>query len=728
MNATPTPDVHGALKRHFGFDRFRPGQAEALAHVLAGRDTLVVMPTGSGKSLVYQLAAMLLDGVTLVVSPLVALMKDQADGLARRKLPATYVNSALDAAEQSRRMQAIVDGEHKIVLVSPERLRSRAFRQAMSRVRVGLFAVDEAHCLSQWGHDFRPDYLYLAEARRELNAPVTLALTATATPRVQDDLLRRLHLPDAQRVVMGFNRPNLYFEVVSASTTAARLRYVRDFVRASKRDAGIIYCGTRKEAEEVSAYLANLGEVEVAHYHAGLDAATRAQVQDRFLSGDLPIVTATNAFGMGIDRPDVRWVLHYGMPGTLEAYYQEAGRAGRDELPARAVMLYSARDIGLHEFFIERSALGPDQLREVHAIVAGAGGALSFGDITARTGLELAQARVAVEQLAAGGALQVDVLSTAGQMRATASALDDGRLRAISAEAARRQEHKRALLERMVAYAEADGCRRQAILDYFGDPGDASAERCCDNCDARAAPAPVVISKPIAEMTQAERAALIVLDTVHALAQDRDQALGHDKMVKLLRGSAAADMARYARARNFGKFAALSEADVAGLIDQLTTQGYLKRGGGTRPVLQLTARGRAALSERHAIPVQLQPVGPRAIEQKRMRMAAGSPVALTHQRIRESLTPDEIAAERGLTVGTIYTHLAQLIGDGLVDVERVVPEGERLRIEAAIERAGSIQYLSAIRAHTDPLADYSVIRCVVAAWARRHAQGSTSQQ
>lgn len=235
---------HDALQQYFNFPSFRPGQAEALEHVLAGRNTLVVMPTGAGKSLIYQLAALLLPGTTLVSSPLVALMKDQVDSLTRRQIAATFVNSSLDTAEQARRLRAMAEGQYKIVLVAPERLRSRAFRNALSHLSISLLAIDEAHCLSQWGHDFRPDYLHIAEARKAFKAPMTLALTATATPRVQDDITRLLGIADAQRLVAGFNRPNLTFEVFNAPDEADKLAIVRDFLK-DVEGAGIIYTGTR---------------------------------------------------------------------------------------------------------------------------------------------------------------------------------------------------------------------------------------------------------------------------------------------------------------------------------------------------------------------------------------------------------------------------------------------------------------------------------------------------
>src|SRR5438105_775862 len=319
-------DAHELLQASFGFPAFRPGQAEALAHVLAGRDTLVVMPTGSGKSLIYQLAALLLPGTTLVISPLVALMKDQVDSLTRRSIAATFINSTLAPSEQAARLRNLSAGQYKLVLIAPERLRNRAFQEALAPVQIGLLVVDEAHCLSQWGHDFRPDYLHIARARQAFGAPHTLALTATATPRVQADIVRLLEIPSAELLVTGFNRPNLCFEVVAAPDARAKARLVLDFL-AQSDGAGIIYTGTRRDAEEVAAFVRQNAGVEAQHYHGSLDPATRAQVQDAFMSGDLPVVVATNAFGMGIDRPDVRFVLHYTMPATLEAYYQVAGRA-----------------------------------------------------------------------------------------------------------------------------------------------------------------------------------------------------------------------------------------------------------------------------------------------------------------------------------------------------------------------------------------------------------------
>ena len=709
-----------ALRQYFAFPAFRPGQDTAIDHVLNGRDTLVVMPTGSGKSLIYQLAALLLPGTTLVISPLVSLMKDQVDSLTRRSIPATFINSSLPPGEQSRRLRTVTDGQCKIVLVAPERLRSAAFRAALARISVSLLAIDEAHCLSQWGHDFRPDYLRLADARRELLARpgsmgrpvVTLALTATATPRVQDDVIRLLGLSQAQTVITGFNRPNLTFEVLSAPSPKAKLKLVRDFL-AQAEGAGIIYTGTRRDAEEVAEFVRSACGLKAQHYHGALDAATRAATQDAFMAGDLPVVVATNAFGMGIDRPDVRFVLHYTLPSTLEAYYQEAGRAGRDELPARVVLLYSPRDTALHEFFIENDSPAAGELRAVHSFLAraGAGSSVSLEELENATGLPQTKARVALEQLEAIGAIQRAPDQAYGRIWVEAKALPEAALQAVAAQVAARRDHKRDQLDRMVDYAETNDCRRATLLKHFGDSNPADAPICCDNCLARAQAA-TTETRPA--QTQSERAALIVLDTLAHLTWE----IGKGKLAQLLKGSASKEMTAYARLRNFGKFDALSLVQIEALIGQLLDAGYIKQVGGDRPTLVLTSRGESALQARTAIQVDLRPVRREAILQVRAQKEAGGTVALTGQMLGRGLNPRQIAAERGLSEGTIYSHLAQLIAEGQADVSAVITPEMQQPIRAAITQVGSVSFLAPIKALLPAETDYAVIRCVVEAWRR----------
>jgi ATP-dependent DNA helicase RecQ len=341
------------LHRFWGFDDFRPGQEDAVSAVLQRRDTMLIMPTGGGKSLCYQVPAMLLPGVTIVVSPLISLMKDQVDTLDDIGLPATYVNSTLSSAEMSARLGAAERGEVKLVYVAPERFESEAFRDRMRRLDVSLLAVDEAHCVSQWGHDFRPSYLRLGAARERLGDPPVIALTATATGEVRQDIARQLGLRDPFVLVTGFDRRNLTYHVLRAKNDSEKDRLLVRLLRGREGSA-IVYASTRKNVDALTALLVGVG-VRAVGYHAGLPDAERKRVQEAFMGGASPVVVATNAFGMGIDKPDVRLVAHYNMPGSLEAYYQEAGRAGRDREPADCVLLHAYADRFTHEFFIEQT-------------------------------------------------------------------------------------------------------------------------------------------------------------------------------------------------------------------------------------------------------------------------------------------------------------------------------------------------------------------------------------
>src|SRR2546423_2939646 len=352
-------DLSAALHQHFGFRAFRRGQEEAVRAALAGRDALVVMPTGSGKSLCYQLPALMRDDLTVVVSPLVALMQDQVDALHARGLGslAAVVNAQRDAGQNAAAIAAAARGDLRLLYVAPERFSAPGFLDSLAGARIGLFVVDEAHCVSQWGHDFRPDYFRLADAARALGARAIVASTATATPRVAADVVARLGLRDPLRVATGFDRPNIAFAVAPPAPHEKR----RLLVEALRRDGAlpaIVYAGTRAGSEDLAALLTDaLGE-QAFPYHAGLERERRAAVQRRFLRDDVRVVVATNAFGMGVDKPNVRTVVHTGVPASLEAYYQEAGRAGRDGAPATALLLAENRDKALHVHFIKRDELG----------------------------------------------------------------------------------------------------------------------------------------------------------------------------------------------------------------------------------------------------------------------------------------------------------------------------------------------------------------------------------
>ncbi len=340
------------LKTHFGFDAFRPLQEEIVTAVLARQDTLVLMPTGGGKSLCYQLPALLLEGITLVVSPLIALMKDQVDALNASGVPAAYLNSSLCAQDGERVQEDALAGKVKLLYVAPERLASLSFRPFFERLHVSLVAIDEAHCISQWGHDFRPEYRNLRDVRGLFPEAPIIALTATATPQVREDIVISLGLSDAKTFVSSFNRPNLHYRVQPKYNVFALLR---GLLAGYKDQSVIIYCFSRKDTEQLALDLSRAGFAALP-YHAGLQREVRTHTQEQFIRDEVKIIVATIAFGMGIDKPDVRLVVHMDLPKTLEAYYQETGRAGRDGLPSDCVLFYSIADRRKQEYFIDQIA------------------------------------------------------------------------------------------------------------------------------------------------------------------------------------------------------------------------------------------------------------------------------------------------------------------------------------------------------------------------------------
>jgi ATP-dependent DNA helicase RecQ len=547
MLSCPTMiDALALLRTHFGYETFRPGQERAVSAVLARRDALVVLPTGGGKSLCFQIPALLFDGLTVVISPLISLMKDQVDALRARNLPAAYINSSLTSGQIADRLHAAQRGELKLLYVAPERFDFGRAAERLCAAGVSLLAVDEAHCISEWGHDFRPSYQKLGALRGALGDPPVIALTATATPAVRRDIARQLALRNPEIVVTGFDRVNLRYNVIATRTDAEKNSALSQLLKQHETPA-IIYATTRKLVDRLAPVLKSHGVSAVA-YHAGLDESRRRTVQDAFMTGRAKAVVATNAFGMGIDKRNVRLVVHYTMPGSMEAYYQEAGRAGRDGQPADCYLLHAFRDRFTHEFFVNSAYPDRKKVSDVYEVLRKRPSA-NPEYVSERVDAKLAEVESAFKILTRVGAyadsgMIVRLAATAERIKAEVSGVPLEVLRALwrkvgsrletgvsidtmrfPAELGRVREvlgeleaggfvetrtgpgltspkatvdafgidwdaldrRRRAELSRVDAiqqYAYATRCRRAYVLRYFGDEAAATATDCggCDNC------------------------------------------------------------------------------------------------------------------------------------------------------------------------------------------------------------------------------------------------------
>ncbi|MGD6817909.1 DNA helicase RecQ [Metabacillus sp. 113a] len=341
------------LEKHYGYTSFRKGQEEAIASILAGNDTLCVMPTGGGKSICYQIPALMMEGTTIVISPLISLMKDQVDALLQAGIPAAYINSSLSASEVYERMKGAKNGEYRLLYIAPERLESYDFMSQLKEIDIPFTAVDEAHCISQWGHDFRPSYQRIQRMISQLpKKPAVMALTATATPKVREDICRSLKIDEKYSILTGFARENLSFSVIKGQD---RLRFLKEFLKKNEKESGIIYAATRKNVDQLHDHL-NKSGIRVSKYHAGMNDEDRISGQEDFLLDRTTVMVATSAFGMGIDKSNIRYVVHYQLPKNMESYYQEAGRAGRDGLDSECILLYSPQDVQVQRFLIDQSS------------------------------------------------------------------------------------------------------------------------------------------------------------------------------------------------------------------------------------------------------------------------------------------------------------------------------------------------------------------------------------
>ena len=495
MTAPIPAALRRSLRDTFGFDELRSGQHDVISRVLAGRPTLAIMPTGAGKSLCYQLPALHLLGTTVVVSPLISLMKDQAGKLEEAGVASEQLNSAQKTSEQDASMERIADARSDIVFATPERLADPEFRSALAAQGVALLVVDEAHCISQWGHDFRPAYLEIGAAIEALGHPTVLALTATATTEVVDDIRHQLGLPDLEVVNTGMYRPNLDLQVRQVTSDAEKFEQLIETLRAASGST-IVYTSTVKVCTQVFERLRDAG-VSVTIYHGKLATAERNANQDAFMSGDRRVMVATNAFGMGIDKADIRCVIHFQMPGSVQAYYQEAGRAGRDGAAARCVLIFHRKDRQVQQFFLARRyPLVSDLVQAIEALeIAPAGSSLAeLGErIPAMPKNRLS---VTLSLLRDGGLVTCDAVH--GWRRNARCAATADNLGALAGDYAKKSERDHAALERMVFFAQTGFCRWSVLLQGFDEALPGGRERCghCDNCVRLAAEPIELLAEP----------------------------------------------------------------------------------------------------------------------------------------------------------------------------------------------------------------------------------------
>jgi ATP-dependent DNA helicase RecQ len=765
-------DALTSLRAHFGFDDFREGQREVIGAILAGKDAVVVMPTGSGKSLCYQLPAMMLGGATVVVSPLIALMKDQVDALRSRQLPATFINSSIAPTEQRARIEALRRGEFKLVYVAPERFRSGNFVAAIQSIGVSLFAVDEAHCISTWGHDFRPDYLRLKGALQSLGTVQTLALTATATPYVRSDIIQQLGLSNPETFVSGFDRPNLSIDVVQTETEREKVARIKRLAK-TQDGSGIVYASTRKAVEQVARQLQEHGLL-VASYHAGMGDSVRIKAQEDFMAGRTQMIVATNAFGMGIDKPDIRFVAHYQMPGSIEAYYQEIGRAGRDGLPSSCVLLFNYADKNTHDFFIEGSYPSSQLVQSVYDALSSTGLKrieLSASEIGKRAGASNEMAvqsalylleraghiqRLARSNLSAGVAVSPtgpapwDAGSPAGGMPHTGAAarrarhiimLDNApsRLRVNPADVARRAALERRKLREMIDFCYTEHCYRAHILDYFGDRHHARQCGTCGNCAPHSgARSPLTSAEVLNDVPGSSRRTgksrtEFVDSTFRALSVDETLRVrkilagakrlkgrfGKTVLAASLRGSAAKNVmqSHLNELSTYGLLKDMRQDDILIYIDALIRARCLKISPGEYPTVSITELGDRVMREQEQIELalpQVSGVQPHVKVPGTEELGPTKTMMETYSFYQQGLPIEEIARQRNCTTGTVECHLIDCIRAGFaVDIARFVSTAERLLIEKAIAEHGA-ERLKPLHDSLPETITYNMIRFVVA--------------
>ncbi len=726
----------------FAHQQFRPGQAEILSAVLQGDPVLAIMPTGGGKSLCYQLPALLFQGITLVVSPLIALMKDQVDQLQRRRYPASFINSTLPVEEIRQRLRAVRAGEIKLLYVAPERFHSGYFIESMQGLEVSLFAVDEAHCISQWGHDFRPSYLQLRRAIDTLAAQRILALTATATERVRGDIITQLKLEKPKVFVAGFDRPNLHLAV---QQTSDKTGPICEYLRRAQ-GMGIVYAGTRKAVDSLTAALQQ-EKIKAVGYHAGMDLPARKRAQEMFVQEKVRCIVATNAFGMGIDKRNVRFVLHADMPGALEAYYQEAGRAGRDGQPADCIIFYSPQDLYLQQFFIDCDNPEPQVVEEVYDVLCEVDLAdgeiiqLQSDEIVRMLGLklpgsvvnaallflaeiqyltlvtpspdvvylkklsrkapppagelwpflvdlcegqrgwqrlDLREAANALRQNPAQLKLQLQALAEPGLLQLAGPFLRRGILLSDRKKALRFDA--RILIERR---AEALAKLRQ--MQRYCERATCRRHFILDYFGENHAARQCNNCDNCAVIWLSSRAATVLAQKILSCVVRMQERFGATAVAEVLKGEETERSRNFAHLSTFGLLRDQPSKQIIADIHRLVAAGYLQRDTGEYPVLQVTASGWEVLRGQReaALP---EPAKPMATARRSFKVKGRSP-ARTLQLVQQGLTVAEIAAERNLKESTVWTHLRELALAGEIKrLDKIIPAREFAEIERFLRK------------------------------------------
>ncbi len=671
-----------ALEQYFGFTSFRDGQSEIIDHIIKGENALVVMPTGSGKSLCYQLPALLSSGLTMVVSPLIALMKDQVDDLQKKGIPATFINSSISSDQQNLRLKQVLNGEIKILYIAPERFRVASFRPFLKKMNIKIFAVDEAHCISHWGHDFRPDYMLLHEIIKELDSPSVVALTATATRQVQKDILERLDIERAKSFVTGFNRPNLKFSVIKVFGDAQKFQFLEEQV-TSCHGSIVIYAGTRKKCEEITHFLTAVLGIKAGFYHAGLSAEERSAIQNDFMKSKLQVIVATNAFGMGVDKPDIRLVCHYQIPGSVEAYYQETGRAGRDGKDAKCVLFYDPSDYNLQEWFIENSRVSYTELLFLYNYFL----KKSEKGVTAINLETLAldspdmnevKGRVGIRHLENAGVIKI-IDSDFNNIRLNMFKLDLNKVKKVAGSITIHADHKYKQLKQMIEYAGSFRCRRKLLLGYFGADLDAPVENCCDNCDRKKQ---TVIRKTSSRSNyQADRIEQAIINFVaHHWC-----GLGVKKIAQVLTGSKdlAITKSGHHESEYYGLLRDVGRADIEQTVNDLMTLGLLERDYlNDFPVIALTPDGMDVF---------------KTIQNKNSVKKAS--VASDHYQtilelVQEGKSPEAVATHTNLPLSEIYKDITHAIGQGNLQIDRFVPQKHIKQMQSALNYTGTLKFRS----------------------------------